>query len=702
VRRHLEAPFVPLHRSGESSKLASARFHLLCGALAMLAMLLAGGATAEVSRADTCPNEEVRQQQGSELPECRAWEQVSPVDKGNGEVFEASEQPIQAALDGNAIVYPSYNALAESEVGASWAYLSNRTATGWATKPISPLRAPHWSFDFGYHTWFSDDLSREALTTSDPVLAPGAPEGYNSVYMRNLQDGSAEALTTVAPPNVPRAYGYTYFPTFAGTSADYSHSIFEAADALTPEAPPSALSLYERTGGQLRLVGIRPDGSPDPAGSVAGSGASYFGNIQNAISDDGEEIFWQASSDQQLFVRLDGTSTDAVSASQASTPDPNGPRPATFWCASNDGSAVYFTSSSELTDDANTGADGSGNPTDAGNDLYRYDVSSGVLKDMSVATDPADDATGAAVQGVLGCSDDGEDVYFAALGKLAPGATSGEPNLYALHGGTLAFVAPLTWADSAGWSPGTYSKTAAVSEDGRTLAFMSSASIGGYDNTDANTGAPDSQVYVYHAASAELRCASCRADGSRPVGPSMLTPFGFGRKLSRGLTADGSRIFFESKDALVNSDTNRRTDVYASDGKTAVLISDGRQDFNAQFMDASADGGDIFFMTRAQLLPADRDEAVDAYDARVGGGFLSAPSSAPCSGDTCQGDLSAQPGQDIPATQALHSPVHRTGVRRCGRNKHKVRRHGRTRCVKHHKKHHRAPKHANTNGRVGR
>jgi hypothetical protein len=659
---------------------------------------------AEVSRADACPNEEVRQQQGSHLAECRAYERVSPVENASGDVDPAGGVPRpQAANDGNALVYSTFGAFAAAEYGAFGPYLSRRTEAGWTTKPISPPRAVHWSFDVAGHLWFSDDLSQEALVTSDPVLAPGAPEGYNSLYMRNLVDGSAEAISTVTPPNVARASGYNgYFPIFAGTSADDTHTIFEANDALTAGAPPSAISLYERTGGQLRLVGIRPDGTPDPAGSIAGSSAFFEGNLQNAISDDGQEIFWRSSSDQQLFVRRNGTSTDAVSASQASTPDPNGSRPATFWCAANDGSAVYFTSQSELTDDANTGSDGSDNPTDAGNDLYRYDVQSGVLKDMSVATDPADVATGAAVQGVLGCSGDGEYVYFAALGKLAAGATPGDPNLYALHGETVTFVAPLASADSADWSPRPAGRTAVVSEDGRSLAFMSSASVGGYDNTDAKTGAPDSQVYVYHAASAELECASCRTDGTKPSGPSTLVPPANSYKLSRGLTADGTRVFFQCLDALVPSDTNGRIDVYASDGQTPVLISDGRQAFNAQFMDASADGSDVFFATGAQLLPSDKDQNIDAYDARAGGGFLSPALSHPCSGDSCQGDLSAQPGEDVPTTQAVRSPERKHMGRRCEPKKHKVRRHGRIRCVKNHKKHYRVPKHANTDGRVGR
>jgi hypothetical protein len=68
-------------------------------------------------------------------------------------------------------------------------------------------------------------------------------------------------------------------------------------------------------------------------------------------------------------------------------------------------------------------------------------------------------------------------------------------------------------------------------------------------------------------------------------------------------------------------------------------------------VDASATGGDVFFLTCAQLSPLDRDEAFDVYDARVDGGFPALPALAPvCEGEACQGAPVPQPVFGAPAS----------------------------------------------------
>jgi hypothetical protein len=47
------------------------------------------------------------------------------------------------------------------------------------------------------------------------------------------------------------------------------------------------------------------------------------------------------------------------------------------------------------------------------------------------------------------------------------------------------------------------------------------------------------------------------------------------------------------------------------------LISSGTSGKESAFLDASEDGDDVFFLTAAQLVPADTDNAYDIYDARV-------------------------------------------------------------------------------------
>jgi hypothetical protein len=57
--------------------------------------------------------------------------------------------------------------------------------------------------------------------------------------------------------------------------------------------------------------------------------------------------------------------------------------------------------------------------------------------------------------------------------------------------------------------------------------------------------------------------------------------------------------------------------------------------YDAVFADASENGNNVFFTTRQQLVPADLDQNVDLYDARVGG-HVEEGSLANCSGEACR------------------------------------------------------------------
>jgi len=164
-----------------------------------------------------------------------------------------------------------------------------------------------------------------------------------------------------------------------------------------------------------------------------------------------------------------------------------------------------------------------------------------------------------------------------------------------------------------------------------------------YDNLNANTKAPEPQVYLLDLASAELRCLSCNPTNARPIGPSQV-PGGAGTHRPRAVVANGARVYFDSKDALALSDVNVNWDVYQWTAPGAfgcsnppgclALISSGLAN-RATFIDASASGDDVFFITDRSLVGTDPD-SVDLYDARVGGGFPEPIPPSPCIGDACQ------------------------------------------------------------------
>jgi hypothetical protein len=354
-----------------------------------------------------------------------------------------------------------------------------------------------------------------------------------------------------------------------------------------------------------------------------------------------------------------------------------------FRAASSDGSKAFFTAESRLTA-GSTAA--SGEP-----DLYEYDVNTGVLTDLTLAKAGAH----ANVQGVVGASEDGSYVYFVADGVLRQGANgegkepvSGQPNVYMSHNGVTTFIVTLSPSDNnilpscckpswGDWNADIGARTAEVAPGGQAVTFMSTLSLTGYDNYgvvahegegfDKPIFGYQPEVFAYEAGAGRIFCASCNPVGTppAPAGEDWGNQYGGYVGLSAGASSEqkwssfqlhfingaGTQVFFMTAQSLVPQDTNKRQDVYEweSDGSDGCrqtggcvgLLSSGSSPNPAFFVDASAGGEDVFFTSRAQLVPGAMDEAVKLYDARVNGGFYE-PSLA-CTGTGCQGVPPAPP-----------------------------------------------------------
>jgi len=608
---------------------------------------------------------------------------VSPLEKNGIDISGGfGKGAVQAAVQGGAVTYATDAEFSEPKNGNGGQYLARRISGGWATQNIAlPIAATEGAFNENGYYAFSADLSSAILEQTGPTLVSTAPTGYHDLYLRNDTSAAYKPLIVEPPRNrPPNVDQISYFHIgFADATPDFSHIVFPANDALIPNAPDPGknhFNLYEWVSGQLRMVNILPGGSTDPNAGL-GDGTSPAGsplatsNVRHAISDNGSRIYWTDLNNENLYLRVNGESTVQVDASQRG-PESGGGH---FWGASSDGSKVFFTDTRALTGDAAVGT----------HQLYEYNASNGQLTDLTV------DNTGSAdVQGVLGTSEDGSYVYFVANGVLAPSASpgtcsgaSGTCSLYLWHDngtphGTISFIATLAGDDDADW--GVYSapqEFAAVTPDGRHLAFMSNAHLAGYDNGDANAGTPDAEVYLYDAESARLTCASCNPSGARPVGGPVPLGISGSAYPSAGnlisgqlpewstqtyqphyLSADGSRLFFESYDALAPQDTNGKLDVYEWEadgagscrrsGGCIYLISSGTSSDNSFFADASSNGEDVFFFTRSQLVAQDTDNLIDLYDAHVDGGF---PAQIPTS--ACQGEACKSPPVSLPASLSL-------------------------------------------------
>jgi hypothetical protein len=326
------------------------------------------------------------------------------------------------------------------------------------------------------------------------------------------------------------------------------------------------------------------------------------------------------------------------------------------------------------------------------------------------------------VVGLVGAGKDLGRIYFVSEEVLGAGAKAGQPNLYLSEAGTKTFIATLVNADvvelglPSNTSRWNIDQVARVSADGSAVAFISHGTPTDYDNTDLKTGEADAEVYLYKAGTAGPVCVSCNPSGARPMGRNVVANSSqkesatagsiseghYQLYLSRALSGDGNRVFFNSYDALLLRDTNGAEDVYewerafspeacaqmgaevyvAKAEGCLSLISSGQSHEDSEFLDASASGNDVFFSTSSKLVPSDPG-LIDVYDARVGGGISEPTPPVICQGEACQ-PPAVTPNDPSPASPGYHGPgnVPPTKPKACPKGKHRVKQGGKSRCVK--------------------
>jgi DNA-binding beta-propeller fold protein YncE len=715
--------------------------------------------TSPVPSIPPCPGNAAFRTGPSALPgDCRAYEMVSPLEKGSGDVIVLGEFETglpatieQSAVSGSKITYGSYRSFGDAQSAPYTSqYVAERSEDGWRSHsvngPRGHLNIPVLSSLDTEFKAFSPDLCNAWVETmAEPPLAAGAIPGNRNLYRRH--DGgdcgatSYEALTTHKRAH-PEAISFLMYE-LQGLSADGAISIYTANDNLKNTGAPTNLDgreqLYENGPSGTSFVCILPGGAPTSDPCTAGSrfsgvvGQSRNSSLDNAISADGQRIFWtdyhSAAAPNEgpgrIYLRIGGTKT--IPVSQGGEEESGAPDSSVFLKASDDGSeALYLT----------------GNAVD-GEDLFEFDVEGETTTPVAQR-----------VAGILGASEDLSRIYLVSREVLAGANAAGvspaadEPNLYLDEEGTFTFIATLDARDAKRFVPSStgispislipQKRSSRVTADGGAAIFTSFANPTGYDNTDAKNGEADMELYRYDAASEGLDCVSCAPTNARPVGANIAPKesvgagvwgagwiFGWENVLyaPRNLSADGRRVFFESSDALDPRDTNGAIDVYEWEKTGATsgcsedlssyspinngciqLISSGSSARASEFDDASPSGDDVFFSTLESLVPQDYG-LVDVYDARVGGGLPVPPGPpAECVDDGCQHPEPA-PGAATPGSLGYEGPgnVGKQPVQpKC--HKGKVRRGGRCVKKKHHRghrKHHRRKASA-AGGRAGR
>jgi hypothetical protein len=369
-------------------------------------------------------------------------------------------------------------------------------------------------------------------------------------------------------------------------------------------------------------------------------------------------------------------------------------------------------------------------------------VQAGIVFSYDTATQSTTVVTDSGDAKLVNISADAAHVYFVSNLQLdGIEGTAGQPNLYVWDEPTesVDFIATVASGDLVGtpcltcWTSqavaprkrpntGPGKNASRVTPNGSVLVFESLAQLTGYENEGRN------EIYRYDTSDESITCVSCHPGDLPPTSDASLQTVEPGRAepvraifAVANLTADGNRVFFQTSDALVGKDTSGTQDIYEweangvgscteADGCISLLSSGQSPFVKDPFSSAglptnrlyavSPDGQDVFILVKEQLLPQDHSGNSGAiYDVRVNGGFpIPDAEKEECQGDACQGESSGAPNLSGAASAAFAGAgnVKPRPKPRCGKGKRKVRRGGKTRCLKRHHKRH-SGRAANTN-----
>jgi hypothetical protein len=614
-----------------------------------------------------------------------------------------------AAADGNGVLFEGSGPMGETAAGYNLYFEAQRSAAGWSTRAIMP-RAQESVAAVGGTLFVqpqyvdpSPDLSHvmfEArngtfatppnakcgsfagqdqlyLSTPDPLLAAtwlARPEISNPIEVCAGEGGSG------APVGGAPDFGTVYF-TFPGTllPEDASRALYQTNTKFSLSEATEPWGFYEYSGGVLSEAGVLPDGSLDPFGAAPAASGHGRAITGNQVADEGRRAFFVSPDPAsctynggqnnctvdppELYVRENGEKTVLVSQDTL-LPEVDGlPAPApdgalgftgsslntvghslntSFVYASPDGSQAFFESKDALTKPAEEASPGT-EPK-----MYDFDVNTGALTYLP-----------GVVGQIVTSSPNGSSFAF-----VGPEAAASSAQLDLWSGPAPGTVTPITQMNGhpkeSQHGFGADVRVARMSSDGSVVVFMTPLLLPGH----FNSGTELEQIYRYDVPASTLGCVSCPPAGVAPTSDAEMSVLeanenGLGLDIEtglvdeRGISSDGSHIFFDTADPLVPQDTNTGStifnkhnrseepqgrDVYEWENGTVYLLSGGKSSRSSFFLDNSESGGDVFFATTDGLVPGDTDGAYDVYDARVPHkGDNPPPAAVPCEGSVCQG-----------------------------------------------------------------
>ena len=608
-----------------------------------------------------CPNALVRQQTGAAyLPDCRAYELVSPANAGAVQLFTGNG--IGALEESTLPPGASFHSVNEgaSDAFAFFAgvgqipgtnppniahdmYVSKRTSTTWVTH-YPGLEASQTLWAGG--TRCDQPLDRCInYDYPDPLLFNEFDVGSSSPFVFDTMQNSVSVGRF--PTNVDEIAGGDEFHGDGEPSADFSHYGFSSIDVpfapggLT-EAPGSAYD-NDTAANTNAIISKMPGGEDIPPGA---GGPEEFIMIP-AISADGSHILMstEAPKDTNLIMHVEPGDLSY---------DVGGGHGVAFVGMTRDGSQVFLTSDEQLT----------GEDLDESVDMYRWSAASDSLTLLSAGSLGSGNTSECPFSFVPNCNiqpvtatidrqgnqpiftpdntvaENGE-VYFYSPEQL-DGTGNGfanQRNLYVFRNGAPRYVATL------GNPAAAAVRRMQITPNGNRVAFVTSSQLTGYENEGFR------EMYTFQPGSGKLVCVSCVPTGDAPASDVQASQNGL-------FMSDDGRTFFSTDDPLVPFDTDGLRSVYEYTEGRPQLISSGTasQDtwggglllypsMTVGLEGVSADGTDVFFSSFEKLTAQDENgEFLKFYTARAGGGLPVDPPPPPCqAADECHTGASAPP-----------------------------------------------------------
>ena len=613
--------------------------------LALACAAASTGTGTALAVSELCPNAAFRTGPSANLPDCRAYELVTPVEKGRTQAltFTSGGERALVAGDGERLALETIVPLEPnpSVVGARVVF-SRDSALGWQPKSAVALGATAHRIAMRL---FSSDLSQVALEWGTAL--GGVGQSLDVVIEAGPVGGSDAPVASI-----PEEKAEDHRTELFGASANLSDIVLGSVDHNLLSVPTGtdvhAYDLYLWTGEHLELVNTPSGALSNSCGATLGSGPGSIGDnnsaMVHAVSEDGSTIVFTSPSHEanagatepgceeptRLFMRVNGGEPIEVSA-----PEPgvevgtvkNPLLPVRYNYATPDDSEVFFNTEMALTSDDASKA----------NKLFEYDT---VTKTLTRVADGVPPAVGVGLIDEEGFvfSEDGSAVYI----EPAPNGSRREIYRVATATGKHSFVA------DAG-EPISSSEPSYSTPEGEFFLFAATGRPGEDGVADEPRGAGHNELYRYDNATGSVMCVTC-GSGTGPapeqgevlLRSTELEPQDDAATLTQ-LSNDGQRVFFQTTARLVPADTNSSEtvitsasgtpglDVYeweadGADGCELIqgctyLLSAGEDSGPSTFLGASADGRNVFLESPAQLAPQATPGFPNIYDARVDGGF---------------------------------------------------------------------------------